>query len=89
MGHPPDGARLALVSELAPALLAGEPDPFAAELARAVAGSADALDARITAASRDWPADRLGTLERNILRIGIHELEEGAVPPEVAVMPPT
>lgn len=66
-------------------LFEGEPDPFAAELARAVAGSADTLDARITAASRDWPADRLGTLERNILRIGIHELEEGAVPPEVAI----
>ena len=27
----------------------------------------------------------MGTLERNILRIGIHELEEGTVPPEVAI----
>jgi N utilization substance protein B len=66
-------------------LFEGEPDPFAEELARAVADSADALDARITEASSDWPADRLGTLERNILRIGIHELEEGTVPPEVAI----
>ncbi len=66
-------------------LFEGAPDLFAEELARAVAGSADALDARITAASTDWPADRLGTLERNILRIGIHELEEGTVPSEVAI----
>ena len=36
----------------------------------AVAERAAALDRRITAASDEWPADRLGTLERNILRIG-------------------
>ena len=40
---------------------------------------------RISAASPDWPADRLGTLERNILRIGVYELEEETVPREVAI----
>ena len=44
---------------------------------------------RSTSGSRprlaDWPADRLGTLERNILRIGVYELEEGTVPREVAI----
>ena len=67
------------------ALYEGEPDAFAAELATAVASHAEALDARITAASTAWPADRLGTLERNILRMGVHELEEGVVPAEVAI----
>jgi N utilization substance protein B len=67
------------------ALFDGEPDAFAAQLATAVAAHASALDDRISAASEDWPADRLGTLERNILRIGVHELEEEAVPPEVAI----
>ena len=66
-------------------LFEGTPDPFASELARAVAAEADRLDAVVTAASQGWPADRLGTLERNILRIGVHELEEGSVPPEVAI----
>jgi N utilization substance protein B len=66
-------------------LFEGEPDDFAFELARAVAGRAPALDARITEASRDWPADRLGTLERNILRVGVYELEEKTVPREVAI----
>jgi N utilization substance protein B len=66
-------------------LFDGEPDDFARSLAEAVAARADALDARITAASEGWPADRLGTLERNILRIGVYELEEGTVPPEVAM----
>lgn len=66
-------------------LFDGEPDAFALELAEAVALHIEELDARITAASRDWPADRLGTLERNILRIGVHELEEDTVPAEVAI----
>ena len=66
-------------------LFEGSPDEFASTLARDVAVHAPALDTRISAASDDWPADRLGTLERNILRIGVHELEEGEVPAEVAI----
>jgi len=66
-------------------LYEGEPDDFASSLAEAVAARASELDARVTAASPDWPADRLGTLERNILRIGVYELEEDTVPREVAI----
>ncbi len=63
----------------------GTPDDFALTLAEAIAERAPALDERITAASDAWAADRLGTLERNILRIGVYELEEGTVPAEVAI----
>ncbi len=66
-------------------LFEGEPDEFARQLATSVSGVAPALDARVTAASEGWPADRLGTLERNILRIGVYELEEDAVPRDVAI----
>jgi N utilization substance protein B len=66
-------------------LFEGEPDPFARSLAEAVAVRAEALDRRVTEASSEWPAERLGTLERNILRIGVYELEEGSVPREVAI----
>ena len=66
-------------------LFEGEPDAFARSLAEAVVERAAALDTRISAASPDWPADRLGTLERNILRIGVYELEEDTVPREVAI----
>jgi N utilization substance protein B len=66
-------------------LYEGEPDEFASALAQAVADRAEELDRRITAASEEWPADRLGTLERNVLRIGVYELEEGSVPREVAI----
>ncbi len=66
-------------------LFDGEPDEFARDLARAVAARAPELDRRVTESSPDWPADRLGTLERNILRIGVFELEEGTVPREVSI----
>jgi transcription antitermination protein NusB len=63
----------------------GEVDDFARETAEAVVERAVELDRRIDEATDEWPADRLGALERNVLRIGIHELEKGDVPPEVAI----
>jgi len=66
-------------------LYEGEVDAFARELAEAVAARAPELDAAITAAAEDWTADRLGAIERNVLRIGVLELDSGSVPPEVAI----
>jgi len=66
-------------------LYEGEIDPFAREMAEAVVERAPELDALITEASDEWTADRLGALERNVLRIGIRELEEDEVPLEVAI----
>jgi transcription antitermination protein NusB len=63
----------------------GDADEFAWQTARAVADRAEELDRRIDEATQGWPADRLGALERNVLRIAIHELEQGEVPPEVAI----
>jgi N utilization substance protein B len=74
-----------LTGEPLASLYEGEPDEFASELARNVAERAEALDLRITTTSDEWPADRMGTLERNVLRIGVYELEERTVPPEVAI----
>jgi N utilization substance protein B len=63
----------------------GELDPYAEELVSGVAAQAGDLDARINEASSDWSADRLGALERNILRIALWELERGEVHVEVAI----
>ena len=63
----------------------GELDPYAEELVEGVSGEAATLDARINDASSDWSADRLGALERNILRIALWELERGDVPLEAAI----
>ena len=66
-------------------LYEGEVDEFARDTAEAVAARAEHLDRRITEAAEGWTADRLGAVERNILRIAVYELETSAVPLEVAI----
>ena len=66
-------------------LYEGEVDEWARATAEAVAADAPELDARITEASEGWTADRLGAVERNILRIAVHEVEGDDVPDEVAI----
>jgi N utilization substance protein B len=66
-------------------LYEGEVDPFARETAEAVSAHAAELDRRISDASEGWTADRLGAIERNILRIAVHELDGDDVPDEVAI----
>ncbi len=66
-------------------LYEGEIDPFARALAEAVVERAPELDLRITEAAQTWSAERLGVIERNVLRMAIHELDDGVVPVEVAI----
>ena len=66
-------------------LYEGEVDEFALETAEAVAEAVEALDTRISGAAEGWTADRLGAVERNILRIATYELDRGEVPLEVAI----
>jgi transcription antitermination protein NusB len=63
----------------------GELDDYTLEVAEAVSAHATELDARITAASDEWPADRLGAVERNVLRVALEELDAGEVPEEVVL----
>lgn len=74
-----------LTGEPLASLYEGEVDTFAQQLAGEVAARVDELDRRITAAAHGWTADRLGVVERNVLRIAIHELDRGEVPVEVAI----
>ena len=66
-------------------LYEGDVDDVHRQLAGAVTEHAEALDARITSASDDWTADRLGAVERNVLRVALEELDEGEVPVEVVL----
>jgi N utilization substance protein B len=66
-------------------LYEGEVDEFARDLAEQVAARAEELDALITDAAEGWPSDRLGVVERNILRIAVLELVDRRVPHEVAI----
>ncbi len=60
-------------------------DEFTRRTVEEVQARAGELDERITASAEGWTADRLGVVERNILRIAIHELETDEVPTEVAI----
>ena len=66
-------------------LYEGEVDDYTRQLADAVTEHTAVLDARITSASDDWTADRLGAVERNVLRVALEELDEGEVPVEVVL----
>jgi transcription antitermination protein NusB len=66
-------------------LFEGEIDPYSRELAEAVVEQHEEIDRRITEAADEWTADRLGALERNILRMAILELDRGDIPVEVAI----
>ncbi|UCD25614.1 MAG: transcription antitermination factor NusB [Gemmatimonadota bacterium] len=57
----------------------------AEDLAKAVVEGIAALDDRIIQAADNWRLDRIGAIERNILRLGLHELLRGEVPPAVTI----
>jgi len=65
------------------------PDPkvydYAETLAGAVMKEQAELDRHATDAADNWRIDRIAAVERNILRIGVHELLRGEVPPKVAI----
>jgi len=54
-------------------------------LAEQVVARLGALDGQAAAAADNWRLNRIAAVERNILRLGIHELEQGVVPPKVAI----
>jgi N utilization substance protein B len=66
-------------------LYEGDVDEYTQQLTAAVTEHAGELDERITSASDDWTADRLGAVERNVLRVALEELDEGEVPVEVVL----
>ncbi len=74
-----------ITSQPLTSLFEGEIDPFALTLAEEVVDQSADLDERITAAARDWTADRLGAVERNVLRMAIRELDRGELPLEVVI----
>ena len=64
-----------------------EPELFdrAEALAQAIVGEADALDREVGNAADNWRVERIGVVERNILRLAIHELKAQTAPPKVII----
>ena len=57
----------------------------AERLATSVIGEARTLDEHAAAAADNWRIERLGAIERNILRIGVYELTAQTAPPKVVI----
>jgi N utilization substance protein B len=61
-------------------------DPFARALMEGVCADPVSLDELITGASAGWTAERLAPLERNILRVAVHEiLDWSDIPTAVSI----
>jgi N utilization substance protein B len=60
-------------------------DERAAELARGAAAGAARFDASIARAAANWRLERVGLIERNILRLALAELEQRGTPSRVGI----
>lgn len=58
---------------------------FAEALAAGVAADITALDRKAAKAAENWRLSRIAIVERNILRLGVHELRRGETPAKVAI----
>ena len=60
---------------------------FVYSLARSVSGKFDELDAQLQPLAPEWPLSTIAAIDRNILRMGLYELQASAdtVPPKVAI----
>ena len=67
-------------------LLHRDASPFTRELVDGVVARQASLDALIAEHSKGWTLDRIAPVERNILRVALHELRDWPdVPAEVAI----
>lgn len=58
---------------------------FADAIVCTVAGSQSALDAGLMDVTDNWRLERLGAIERSVLRLGAAELERRETPPRVVI----
>lgn len=62
-----------------------DPDPFMELLVRGASGSARQIDELIQASSANWRLDRMAAVDRNILRLAIHEMRTTETPAPVVI----
>ncbi len=73
------------IEEFAPGI---DDSSFIYELVNGVIQNLEKIDAIIQATAPEWPLEQITTVDRNVLRIGIYELQFGKhedVPPKVAI----
>jgi N utilization substance protein B len=60
-------------------------EPFAEALARGTAAQFMELDALIAKRAENWRIERMPAVDRNILRMAIHEMKDQGTPPAVVI----
>ena len=67
--------------------LAVPPDErdLAARIVRTILADGPALDAELADVTTNWRLERLGAIERSVLRLGAAELRRGETPPRVVI----
>lgn len=60
---------------------------FVYQLARDVSGRFEELDEELQPMAPEWPISTIAAIDRNVLRMGLHELQRSSetVPPKVAI----
>ena len=58
---------------------------FAENIVRGVQGNLGALDEKLIAYTHNWPLHRMGSVERNILRMAFYEMLHTDIPPVVVL----
>lgn len=58
---------------------------FVYELSKGVVENTKKLDEELRPLAPEWPIDTIAAIDRNVLRIGLYELEARNVPPKVAI----
>ena len=81
------GGGLARVSEKLWSDLAVGPDEraLATPLVQQIAAHAAEIDALVAEVTANWRFERLGVIERSVLRLGVAELRLGTTPPRVVI----
>ena len=65
--------------------ISAEERKFAGGIVRTVAASHEALDKALMEVTDNWRLERLGAIERSVLRLGAAELKRGEAPPRVVI----
>lgn len=82
-----DAAPLSRISQLVWDDLAIAPDEreFANALIQLIVADQKAMDAELSEVTTNWRLERLGHIERCVLRLGAAELTQGGTPPRVVI----
>ena len=66
-------------------VVAADERAFALNLLRIVAADRERLDAELADVTTNWRLERVGVIERCVLRLAAAELHEGVTPPRVVI----